>query len=82
MTRWLKRVPGSVVELTCHPGYHDPDLVGRDCTEDDGQLERRTRELALLRDPGFRAALQQAGFRLIAPAEVGRPGARAAARAA
>jgi predicted glycoside hydrolase/deacetylase ChbG (UPF0249 family) len=70
LTRWLSRVPGRVVELACHPGYHDPTLVGRDCTADDGRLERRVRELELLRHPRFREACRGAGFRLVSPGDL------------
>jgi predicted glycoside hydrolase/deacetylase ChbG (UPF0249 family) len=60
--RWLERVgPIGSVEVCCHPGYDDPTLVGRDCEPGDGVL-RRSRELALLRDPAFRAACDRAGL--------------------
>jgi predicted glycoside hydrolase/deacetylase ChbG (UPF0249 family) len=68
-TRWLARVPGQLVELTCHPGYLDTTLVGRDCTATDGQMQRRVREWHLLHDPSFEEAYRRAGFRLISPAE-------------
>jgi predicted glycoside hydrolase/deacetylase ChbG (UPF0249 family) len=68
--RWLARVPGKVVELTCHPGYLDLTLLGRDCDEADGQLQRRVREWHLLRQPGFAQAFQRAGFTLVTPAEL------------
>lgn len=70
MTRWIASAVGNAVELTCHPGYFDPTLVGRDCTPHDGQQERRVRELQHLRDPDFRAAVRAAGFTLADPAEV------------
>src|SRR5208283_2792342 len=41
LVRWLTRIPGQVVELACHPGYHDESLLGRDCTPEDGMLRRR-----------------------------------------
>jgi len=72
LARWLSRIPGQVVELTCHPGYTDLTLVGRDCTADDGQLRRRLRELELLRHASFPAACTRAGFRLLSPDELGR----------
>src|SRR5262249_44103083 len=31
LVRWVRRVPGQVVELSCHPGHIDPTLIGRDC---------------------------------------------------
>lgn len=68
--RWLKRTPGRVVELTCHPGYLDEALIGRDGTLTDGLLHRRTGELNLLADPGFLRAAIDAGFAL-RPAAVG-----------
>jgi predicted glycoside hydrolase/deacetylase ChbG (UPF0249 family) len=76
LTRWLSRVPGQVVELACHPGYFDSTLVGRDCTEEDGNLQRRMRELELLRHPSFLAACREAGFRLVSSGELGRLRAR------
>lgn len=70
LTRWLQRIPGQVVELTCHPGHHDETLLGRDATPEDGQLERRVQEYRRLADPGFLEAVQQAGFRLTCPSEL------------
>jgi hypothetical protein len=69
LVRWLSRVPGEVVELTCHPGHLDPTLVGRDCTAEDGMLWRRVREYQLLRHPSFLESCRRAGFRLISPGE-------------
>jgi predicted glycoside hydrolase/deacetylase ChbG (UPF0249 family) len=62
LVRWLTRIPGRVVELTCHPGHLDTTLVGRDCTAGDGLLLRRVHELERLREPGFLAACRQAGL--------------------
>ena len=70
LVRWLRSVPGQVVELTCHPGYLDRSLIGRDCTVSDGQLQRRVHEFWLLRHPSFREACRQAGFVLVAPADL------------
>jgi predicted glycoside hydrolase/deacetylase ChbG (UPF0249 family) len=70
LSRWLTRVPGRIVELTCHPGHIDTTLIGRDCTANDGLLLRRVRELHLLRHASFPAACRQAGFTLIAPSEL------------
>ncbi len=67
--RWLRHVPGRVVELTCHPGLLDPVLVGRDCTAADGMIQRRFREWHLLQQPSFTEAYQRAGFVLVSPAE-------------
>jgi predicted glycoside hydrolase/deacetylase ChbG (UPF0249 family) len=72
LTRWLTRVPGQVVELACHPGYFDRTLVGRDCTGDDGLLQRRVDELQRLLEPGFAAACRQAGFELVTAGELAR----------
>jgi predicted glycoside hydrolase/deacetylase ChbG (UPF0249 family) len=69
-TRWLRRVPGRVVELACHPGHHDDTLLGRDCKPGDGLVDRRTDELRLLREPSFLAACSEAGFTLIAPSQL------------
>ena len=46
--RWLQNAPGQFVELTCHPGYLDATIEGRDGSFTDGQLHRRQRELELL----------------------------------
>jgi chitin disaccharide deacetylase len=70
LLRWLARIPGAVVELTCHPGYLDRTLIGRDCSPDDGQLQRRIHELQLLRQPNFRAACGRAGFTLVSASEL------------
>jgi len=70
LSRWLTRVPGEVVELTCHPGYVDTSLVGRDCTDSDGQLLRRVHEYWLLRQARFRAACQSAGLTLVSPSDL------------
>jgi chitin disaccharide deacetylase len=67
LARWLAAVPGEVVELTCHPGYWDSTLVGRDCTLKDGQLQRRVHELNLLQQASFGAACRRAGFTLVSP---------------
>jgi predicted glycoside hydrolase/deacetylase ChbG (UPF0249 family) len=82
LVRWLSRMPGEVVELTCHPGYLDTSLVGRDCTRDDGQLQRRTHEFQLLRHPSFREAYQRAGFILAAASDLRRLQNRTSAHAA
>jgi predicted glycoside hydrolase/deacetylase ChbG (UPF0249 family) len=73
LVRWLRRMPGQVVELTCHPGFLDTMLLGRDCTPGDGQLQRRVCELDLLQQPSFRDACRRADFTLAAPAEMARP---------
>jgi predicted glycoside hydrolase/deacetylase ChbG (UPF0249 family) len=70
LVRWLSRIPGTVVELTCHPGYLDMTLIGRDCTLDDGQLQRRIHELHALRQPSFRDACRRAGFTLVSASEL------------
>jgi predicted glycoside hydrolase/deacetylase ChbG (UPF0249 family) len=69
LTRWLSRIPGLIVELTCHPGYLDTTLIGRDCTPDDGQLRRRVHEFQLLQHSSFLEACRQAQFRLVSPCE-------------
>lgn len=78
--RWLAAAPGRVVELTCHPGYLDATLAGRDGSLTDGQLHRRQREYELLRDPAFHDAVRAAGFTLTDTAGLsGRGDMRAAA---
>jgi predicted glycoside hydrolase/deacetylase ChbG (UPF0249 family) len=76
LERWLSRVPGRVVELTCHPGHLDLSLIGRDCSPQDGQLQRRVFEYELLSEPEFPDACRRSGFRLLGPA-AGNPASRA-----
>jgi hypothetical protein len=68
--RWLRNVPGQVVELTCHPGFLDTTLIGRDCAAHDAQMLRREREYHLLRQTHFAEACCQAGFILVSPSEI------------
>jgi predicted glycoside hydrolase/deacetylase ChbG (UPF0249 family) len=68
LVRWLREARGEAVELTCHPGHFDTTLVGRDCTADDGQLERRVNEFHLLEAASFKEACREAGFMRVAPA--------------
>jgi len=70
LSRWVTRAVGKVVELTCHPGYFDPTLLGRDCTSSDGQQLRRVCELQLLRHSHFRDAVRAAGFVIVGPSEL------------
>jgi hypothetical protein len=70
LVRWLRQLPGQVVELTCHPGHLDPTLLGRDGTLEDGLLRRRVRELQLLRDDRLPGVLREAGFILTAPSQL------------
>jgi predicted glycoside hydrolase/deacetylase ChbG (UPF0249 family) len=72
LVRWLNRIPGRVVELTCHPGRRDLSLVGRDCALEDEQLDRRVYELALLSHPRFQTACAQAGLTLMTPSDIGK----------
>src|SRR5581483_7709167 len=65
--RWLRALPGDRVELMCHPGYRDETLLGRDCGEHDGLLQRRVDELALLERPEFLRDVRAAGFTPAAP---------------
>jgi hypothetical protein len=58
------------VELACHPGHWDPSLIGRDCREDDGLLQRRVDELRLLHLPSFLDACRRAGFTRVGPSEL------------
>jgi chitin disaccharide deacetylase len=60
--RWLRRVPGNVVELMVHPGHHDDTLTGRDCLPGDGGQERRVAEMRLLSAPSFLEDCRAAGF--------------------
>jgi predicted glycoside hydrolase/deacetylase ChbG (UPF0249 family) len=70
LVRWLRRVPGRVVELTCHPGHWDGTLLDRDCTPGDGQLHRREHEWLRLHHASFRDACQRAGFTLVTPSDL------------
>ena len=70
--RWLAHVPGRTVELICHPGYHDPTLVGRDTAADDAWVRRRVDELALFRRPDLPELIRAAGLEVVRPSELGR----------
>ncbi len=72
LARWLRCLPGEVVELTCHPGYPDATLIGRDCIPGDGQLQRRLCEFQLLSNPRFPDACHRARLILAAPSELRR----------
>jgi predicted glycoside hydrolase/deacetylase ChbG (UPF0249 family) len=82
LARWLTCIPGRVVELTCHPGYLDATLIGRDCTTDDGLLLRRVHELDRLRDPAFLDACRRAGLTLVPASALTSLPARGSAHAA
>jgi predicted glycoside hydrolase/deacetylase ChbG (UPF0249 family) len=69
-TRWLRLVPGREVELVCHPGHYDESLIGRDCSADDGRLQRRVDELRLLHQPELLDACRQAGLAIVTPSEL------------
>src|SRR5262249_46982167 len=69
LARWLRRVPGETVELTCHPGHPDETLLGRDATLADGQMQRRVDEFHLLSQPSFQEACRGARFKRITPCE-------------
>ncbi|MFO0938420.1 MAG: ChbG/HpnK family deacetylase [Gemmataceae bacterium] len=62
--RWISRCPGEYVELTCHPGYFDETLFGRDGTKEDGNVERRAYEWNGLSSLRFINAVERAGFEL------------------
>ena len=70
LLRWLRRAPGHVVELACHPGHADETLLGRDCPAKDDQFFRRPRELELLRDARFARMCRHAGFTLVSPSQL------------
>jgi predicted glycoside hydrolase/deacetylase ChbG (UPF0249 family) len=76
LVRWLSRIPGDVVELTCHPGHWDPSLIGRDCTAHDGRLQRRVCEFQLLSHASFRQTCQQLGFEFVSPSDLSQQEAR------
>ena len=69
---WLAAAPGQRVELTCHPGFLDITLNGRDGSLTDGQLHRRQREYQLLSQPAFVEAVAAAGFELSCAADLDR----------
>jgi predicted glycoside hydrolase/deacetylase ChbG (UPF0249 family) len=67
--RWLHRISGKVVELTCHPGHYDPSLIGRDCATEQ-EVRGRAREWELLQSPRFVEACERAGFTLISASQL------------
>jgi predicted glycoside hydrolase/deacetylase ChbG (UPF0249 family) len=72
LQRWLRHVPGRTVELTCHPGHTDTTLIGRDCTANDGQVQRRCDEFQLLSHARFHEECQRAGFTPASPSQLTR----------
>ena len=66
-TQWIRKSPGDVVELMCHPGHLDETLLGRDGTWEDGLIQRRAWEYRLLADPSFPEIVRSAGFQLASP---------------
>jgi predicted glycoside hydrolase/deacetylase ChbG (UPF0249 family) len=63
--RWLRAMPGDIVELMCHPGLYDPALLGRD-----PMIDQRVNEMRWLFDPTFKETVRDAGFRITAPSEL------------
>jgi predicted glycoside hydrolase/deacetylase ChbG (UPF0249 family) len=82
LVRWLGRIPGEIVELSCHPGYYDETLLGRDSTGADGLVQRRVHEYQLLTLPSFQQVCREAGFTLTRPTELIMPGSEGENRAA
>lgn len=74
LERWLTRMPGRLVELSCHPGHHDPTLIDRNGERLSELSMRRVREFALLNRPGFREMCTRAGFIIISPGALGELG--------
>ena len=81
-SRWLEHTPGPVAELTCHPGYEDVTLSGRDAFPGDGQMARRVRELELLRHPDFLRAVREHRWKIVSPGELSTAAARPQNKAA
>lgn len=67
--RWLRKMPGRVVELMCRPGRLDSTVMGRGA-EDEAGLQQRVNELRWLREPAFLDAVKASGFRLGAPIDL------------
>ena len=70
LSRWISRVAGDVVELTCHPGHRDETLIGRDCTAEDGRVEARVEEFKHLSSPVFAKAYNAAGLAIAKPSTI------------
>jgi len=70
LVRWLERTSSATVELTCHPGLADETLAGRDT--EDGLMQRRVAEYALLEHESFLAACHRAGLKLVTAGELSR----------
>jgi chitin disaccharide deacetylase len=68
--RWLRKAPGEVVELICHPGHPDATLLGRDYLVPNGLHERRQVEFRLLSRPEFLATCRHMGFALVSTGEL------------
>ena len=70
LERWIGRVRGDVVELTCHPGHRDETLIGRDCTAEDGRVEARVEEFKHLSSAAFAKAFSDAGLAIVRPSSI------------
>jgi predicted glycoside hydrolase/deacetylase ChbG (UPF0249 family) len=68
--KWLRSAREEIVELTCHPGFLDATLVGRDGTWTDGQIHRRVHEYEQLHQTEFLQAVHDEGFTLIRGADL------------
>ena len=68
--RWLKKAPGDVVELMCHPGHDDVTLLGRDATPTNGQRERRVHEWYRMLNAGYLEMVQANGFEMVKAGEI------------
>jgi predicted glycoside hydrolase/deacetylase ChbG (UPF0249 family) len=69
--RRLRQIRAGSAELMCHPGRHDPTLVGRDADADDEWLARRVWEREWLTRPGMVAEWRALGFEPVPPDRLG-----------
>ena len=69
-SRWLTRIPGTSVEVACHPGHRDLTLLGRECKQaSDPLIEKRVHDYSLISHADFLDTCQERGFVLASPQE-------------
>src|SRR5262249_19190347 len=65
LARWLAHLPGRVVELVCHPGYHDTTLLGRDVLPARWRLPALVYRRGWLTSPDARLEARERELRLL-----------------
>jgi len=64
LAQWLRQLPGTTIELVCHPGHADRTLRGRDFLPSAEAATWRMGELARCRETNWQHAISLAGFEI------------------